>query len=180
MQPATNASLLLLTPAILGGHNLTGPPGSCSAPAPNSCTFYSACLEARFHCGPSGYPLGYGLRYCDAFAAVRGRFSAAGQAWIGTVMLCLQDALVPYETGAEPVDGCAALKEAAFATHPVCYVRSGVCTLPVADWEVLVHTIGLEQLLGSWDAVEQVLRTAEGCAGLYGWLVLKGLQHSVV
>lgn len=33
----------------------------CSDPKPNTCNFYSDCLESRFHCGSSGYPIGYGL-----------------------------------------------------------------------------------------------------------------------
>ena len=32
-----------------------------------NCTFYTQCVEPRFQCGSSGYPLGYGDRYCRKF-----------------------------------------------------------------------------------------------------------------
>ena len=32
-----------------------------------NCDFYTQCVESRFQCGNSGYPLGYGDRYCRKF-----------------------------------------------------------------------------------------------------------------
>ena len=43
----------------------------------HSCEFYTACLEKRLGCGPSGYPLDYGLRYCRAFLRRRSNSSLA-------------------------------------------------------------------------------------------------------
>ena len=32
-----------------------------------NCDFYTQCVEARFKCGPDGYPLAYGDKYCRRF-----------------------------------------------------------------------------------------------------------------
>ncbi|OCK80568.1 hypothetical protein K432DRAFT_404586 [Lepidopterella palustris CBS 459.81] len=146
------------------------PSNPCADPQPNSCTFYSDCLEAQVHCGPSGYPLGYGLKYCTLFTAAKNKFSSAGQIWLTKTRLCLQCALVPYATGTKATT-CPALKKTAFGTHPTCYVDSGVCTLPVGDWGVIVETVSLKELFGSMDALKATLETVEGCADFYAWLI---------
>lgn len=147
----------------------------CTNPKPNTCNFYSDCLEKEVHCGPSGYPLGYGLKYCNAFTAARPRMSGAGQAWVTATMLCLQNKLVPYATGAEKAASCSALKSAAFATHPSCYVSSGVCKLPPTDWAIIIQTVSLKELFGSLDALKQTLITVSDCAGFYEYLIKQGI-----
>lgn len=143
----------------------------CLHPVANTCTFYPDCLEAKVHCGAAGYPIGYGLKYCEAFTKARPTLSAAGKAWVTKTMLCLQDDMVPYATGTKKAANCAALQKAAFATHPSCYVDSGVCKLPPSDWIIIVKTVSPKTLLGSWDAVLQTLKTVEGCTDFYTWLV---------
>ena len=32
-----------------------------------NCSFYTQCVEPRFHCGTNGYPLAYTDRYCNLF-----------------------------------------------------------------------------------------------------------------
>jgi hypothetical protein len=32
-----------------------------------TCDFYTQCLEKKYHCGPKGYPMGYGYVYCNKF-----------------------------------------------------------------------------------------------------------------
>ena len=41
------------------------------------CDFYTKCLEATSPCGPSGYALGYGNKYCVKFGEVSNLFDAA-------------------------------------------------------------------------------------------------------
>ncbi|KAL1968216.1 hypothetical protein VTN77DRAFT_2051 [Rasamsonia byssochlamydoides] len=149
----------------------------CTDPQPNNCTFYPLCLETRYHCGPSGYPLGYGLKYCTKFSADRAELSAAGQAWMEHVMLCLQRKLVPYADGAVQNSNvtCEEIKEYAFSTHPGCYVHSGLCTLPVSDWEAIVSIVTIPQLFGSLEAFEATVEAAVGCAEFYLWMVERGI-----
>ncbi|KAF2278738.1 uncharacterized protein EI97DRAFT_484357, partial [Westerdykella ornata] len=151
---------------------------SCSNPAENTCTFYTDCLEKKMQCGSSGYPIDYGLKYCKKFTAARGEFSARGKAWITKTMLCLQRALVPYATG-EQKGTCAKLKEFAFATHPGCYVSSGVCALPPGDWEVIIKTVSIKELFGSVDALKATLQTAGDCVEFYQWLIERGIVKVV-
>jgi hypothetical protein len=145
------------------------PPTECSAPIRNSCAFYTLCLENRaYDCGPTGYPLAYGQHYCDAFAAVNSSFSPRGQQWMSNTMRCLQTALIPEATGATgAVAGCDALRDKAFGTHAKCYVASGLCTLSVRDWRVIVRTVGVGNLVSSGDAVKATLGAAGDCLGIY-------------
>lgn len=151
---------------------------ACSNPQPNTCTFYSDCLEAAIGCGDQGYPIRYGLRYCTLFADVAGGMSPAGQQWITDTMLCLQNALVPYATGEQQAT-CDEVKKYAFGTHPDCYVDSGLCTLPPSDWAIIVDTVSLRELFGSWDVLKAALQTAGQCGKLYAWLIAHEIFHVV-
>lgn len=31
------------------------------------CEWYLKCLEDHYHCGPKGYPVGFGYKYCSRF-----------------------------------------------------------------------------------------------------------------
>lgn len=150
----------------------------CIDPKPNDCSFYPLCLEPRFHCGPSGYPLGYGLKYCTKSREDRNQLSPAGQAWIVQTMLCLQRKLVPFDivgSAQQNITTCDALKDYAFGTHPACYIEGGICSLPVSDWEdILNNIITIPQLLDP-EVFKNALQTAAGCAEFYLWLVAKGI-----
>jgi hypothetical protein len=93
-------------------------------------------------------------------------------------MLCLQRNLIPYATG-EQSGTCAKIKEFAFATHPGCYVSSGVCALPPKDWEVIISTVSLKELFGSMDALKATLRTGGNCVEFYQWLIERGIVKVV-
>ncbi|KAH8695271.1 hypothetical protein BGW36DRAFT_382419 [Talaromyces proteolyticus] len=145
----------------------------CSNPQPNECSFYAQCLQTRYNCSPSDYPLADGQKYCEKFQADASDLSSAGQKWMETVMLCLQRALVPYALGGnQSFASCSALNDYAFGTHPKCYVQSGLCTLPPSDWEAIVFKIvGLNTLFGSWDALKATVETAVGCEEFYLWAI---------
>ena len=98
--------------------------------------------------------------------------SAKGKKWVTDTMLCLQKALVPYATTSST--SCGNLKDVAFASHPHCYVDSGVCAIP-GDWPTIVETVSLKDLFGSLDALKAVLKTVEGCVEFYEWLIARGI-----
>lgn len=159
---------------------------TCSGPQSDSCTFYPDCLEARYHCGTEGYPIGYGLHYCSLFAESAQDMSGAGRQWISDTRFCLQDALVPYtnatagrEEEGEPAASCEEIRKFAFGTHPACYVDSGVCKLPPTDWAVIVRTVSLPELFGSWEALKATLQTAGMCGSFYFWLIKQGVVDVV-
>ena len=104
------------------------PNPAAEAAVPSDCAFYTDCLESTFMCGPDGYPLGYGDKYCERFLDNKHYFTEEGQAWIDGTLVCLKEALV--ETVEEP-DGidCEQVKKTAFASHVDCYINNGFCEL---------------------------------------------------
>ncbi len=142
---------------------------SCAQPQELNCAFYAGCLERSISCGNGGYALAFGEKYCTAFRSAR--LSAAGQKWMGGVMHCLQEELVPVLPGRfaqsrADAATCTRTFDAAFASHPRCYAAedNSICFLPVADLFAITHTIGLEELFTRRTA-GQVLSTAALCVG---------------
>jgi hypothetical protein len=170
--------LTLLLPLVLARYipeRLTAR-DECSAPVRDTCTFYRDCVEARYHCGVSGYPIGYGEHYCKAFTAAKSRFDSRGKKWVSDTMLCLQRSLIPEATGStSAVKSCGALSQKAFSSHADCYVGSGLCTLSPQDWLVIVETVGFKQLFSSFEAIKETLITAGKCIEFYGWLAEQAL-----
>ncbi|KIJ56037.1 hypothetical protein M422DRAFT_198830 [Sphaerobolus stellatus SS14] len=155
----------------------------CSNPPRGQCAFYRECLENRFHCGPEGYPIGYGEKFCEKFVADQDKLSAAGQQWMLNTMHCLQLALVPEAEsmtsqniptlGHENTNKCDEVKQKAFDSHAPCYIKNGLCTLGIADWAHIVEIINFRTLFGSWDAVKETLEAAEGCLEFYAFLLIR-------
>ncbi|KAF5334242.1 hypothetical protein D9758_017095 [Tetrapyrgos nigripes] len=167
-------------------------PTNCSSPPPQTCTFYAGCLEPAFHCGPEGYPLGFGEKFCTKFSLPSNiaRLSPKGQEWMYTTMHCLQVALVPMLQAQDDSesegsssstsmphshsdsDACDNLEKEAFSTHAPCYLSSGLCKLTPADWVVIVEIIDLKTLFQSWEAFESSVQAAEGCLAFFGWVLV--------
>lgn len=135
---------------------------ACQDP-PQTCAFYSSCAEAAVPCGAAGYALGYGLANCDKFARRLPHFSAAGRRWVLAVLTCLQRFLIAGPLTRRCGLTCAALRTAAFGSHPACYVDAGVCDLPARDWVQLVLTIGSD--LATLDTLRQAVTTGGRCLG---------------
>ncbi len=122
-------------------------------------------------CGAGGYLRGYGAVYAQRFYRdARPRMTRAGQAWIDSVLVCLQEEL------RADIDGetsCDDIRRIAFDTHPVCYIDNGFCRLSLWDVANVVWTVNATDWL-SRDAARQVVHTALGCgreyAGALSWL----------
>lgn len=142
------------------------------------CGFYQFCLENKYRCGQSGYPLGYGEKYCDAFTANRNKFSAdRGRAWVDKTMLCLQQRLVPEATVLQST--CSAVKDKAFGVHASCYINGGMCGLYATDWLLIMKTVDIRDLFGKPESWVQILQTTAGCASLYKWMIDNNLCKAV-
>ena len=133
---------------------------TCQDPPEHSCAFYSDCAEATVRCGAEGYPLAYGRKNCLAFQADLGKYTAAGQTFIWKTMHCLQVALRDAINCDSTCDG---VFNAAFDSHPACYVSSGFCDLPPEDWWQLIKTVNTD--LVSRKSLEQMIQTGSACAG---------------
>ncbi|KAK4220956.1 hypothetical protein QBC38DRAFT_493060 [Podospora fimiseda] len=133
---------------------------TCKEPTLRSCGFYSECAEATLKCGDGGYPIKYGRKNCLAFQSDLAKYSGAGQTFIWNTMYCLQVAL---RDAINCDSTCGQVNDAAFDSHPTCYINSGFCNLPVEDWWQLIKTVNTD-LLGM-QSVKQILQTGCGCAG---------------
>jgi len=133
---------------------------TCKEPPLRSCAFYSECAEATLHCGGGGYPLRYGQKNCLAFQSDLDKYSAAGQTFIWNTMHCLQLAL---RDAINCDSTCDQVNDAAFDSHPTCYVNSGFCDLPPEDWWQLIKTVNTD-LVGT-KSIKQIVQTGSACAG---------------
>ena len=124
---------------------------------PNTCVFYEKCLEEKNTCGIEGYPLGYGLKYCNEFNGME--LSENGEKWIEQTMLCLQNELAPY---AEEKTSCEVIKNEAFNTHVFCYVNSGFCELPAKD-KLIIGTTNLWTVVKTEEGRKQAVETLIKC-----------------
>lgn len=158
-----NILILLSLPFLTA--SLNSQPYNCTNPESNTCTFYKACLEVHYHCGPPGYPLAYGYKICERFLAHKAELTREGQKWMFTVMLCLQKRLVPLVDGSMEDISCDELRHYAYSTHPGCYVATGFCELGLKDWVATVRILELRNIFGSWDSFKDVIATVGSCLG---------------
>ncbi|KAH7714149.1 hypothetical protein AAVH_18487 [Aphelenchoides avenae] len=95
-------------------------------------------LDKGLNCGPDGYMLGYGHKYCNRFYDKYMDFDRLGQATVSCTAKCLLDKLRPAVTVARrhKQDGdservikgrCDILKEHAYDSHVDCYMDCGFC-----------------------------------------------------
>jgi hypothetical protein len=148
---------------------------ACAAPLSRNCAFYAQCLDRAVTCGESGYALGFGEKYCNGFR--RSEFSEKGTAWVNSVMLCLQTALVPAVQSATSGYARASLAPAstatcqrtldqAFASHPGCYTQpsASICFLGPGDIAKIFGVIGAKEVFTARTSA-QIATTVGTCVG---------------
>lgn len=138
---------------------------SCNSPPAGDCSFYTRCLEASHPCGPRGYAITYGKRYCEAFGRLT-TLSPEGRRWRDATMHCLQVRLASV-LGRQDLT-CTQITDHAFDDHPFCYTRPGssICDLAPGDWLVVVRTIDAADLL-SRRGRRQISATAAECLRMW-------------
>lgn len=134
---------------------------NCFNPSYKSCSFYSDCLENKYHCGHDGYPLGYGNKFCEIFKDSSYDFTKEGQDWIWNTMHCLQEELIPLYKN---TSNCTYLEKFAFNTHSECYVKTGFCNLDIKDKYILIEIIisnKINNIFGNF--LKQAIQTIDLC-----------------
>jgi hypothetical protein len=148
---------------------------ACDAPLARNCAFYAQCLDRAVTCGEGGYALGFGEKYCSGFR--RTDFTEKGTAWVNSVMLCLQKALVPTVRSATsgfvrasvaPATSavCQSTLDKAFASHPGCYTQpsASICFLGPGDIAKIFGVIGAKEVFTPRTSA-QIATTIGTCVG---------------
>ena len=135
----------------------------------HNCDFYTKCLENKFQCGATGYPIGYGFKYCSKFLEFQSEFPQKGREWIDGTLLCLKQALVQFTTKSTDPKICNNILQTAFDSHPNCYVQAGFCELfyqpdIVQTVQALLKVYELNDFK-SLTSIKQIFQTAKMCGG---------------
>jgi hypothetical protein len=102
---------------------------SCK-PSVNSCGFY-LCKEQEMACGPKGYLLAFGHKFCQEFLSTEQNYSPEAHAWLRRVRVCLMNKL--QEITEQDGLTCKDIKRDGFRSHADCYVTTGFCELSPRD-----------------------------------------------
>jgi hypothetical protein len=139
----------------------------------STCLQYHVLDEQILSCGPQGYALGFGARYCDRFSALGiSDLSAQGLAWRDATRACLLEDFTAIATDSEEPT-CRDLKIRAFQSHPPCYTdplgqrggqnRISFCKLEPRDVLRVLQVVEPLDLLSPL-AIQQNVRIAGLCA----------------
>lgn len=99
------------------------------------CDYYVA-RERGMGCGPGGYLMAFGDRYCRRFDAASSRFSEEGRAIVGRIKVCLQ-----WELERTAGLNCGNVKSIAFESHVGCYARAQFCRMSFVDKMILFGVV---------------------------------------
>lgn len=137
---------------------------SCKNLLPNSCGYYSQCLEAQHQCGLQGYGLGYGHKYCYRFKDINFT-SNAGRIWRDETLVCLQQE-ISRQLLLNPKMSCTQIEDFAFDSHSRCYLNSGssICLLPAFEKTRIFFTVDTKDIMGKRGR-KQALEVARSCLG---------------
>ena len=107
--------------------------GSCEI-VESDCEYY-LCHEMQEPCGPKGYTLNFGYRYCLKYLN-EDLYTNPGKSWLSQVRGCLQKSL----SDQHPYPSCQDLKKEAINSHFDCYINAGFCDLPRNDQRRILRT----------------------------------------
>jgi hypothetical protein len=134
---ATTYDLSQPQPDLLGCDKYIGEPGVAA------CTYY-ACRDEIAQCGPTGYYLGFGEKYCERFLVdLSPKMSPAGQQFLVAARDCLMQYL---EKSVPTTTSCSDVKSEALQSHVRCYTDYGFCSLPLSDRALLFASIDSSDL----------------------------------
>ncbi len=142
--------------------------GNCT-PKARDCSFYRKCLQPKFNCDASEYPIGYGEKYCNKFNGLGMLdLSDYGILWRDETLTCLQSALVPSIAMNSTINTCNQLTELAFDSHPSCYTNNymSICELPISDWTTIGTVVDAADL-ASLRSLKQIASVIKTCSSDY-------------
>ena len=121
-------------------------PATCYSPEGTDCGWYRRCLAKLYPCkGQAEYAIIYGEKFCELYEKSKLEFSENALQWLDAARKCLQLALVPVLHFGQVKPTCEDVRTMAFDSHVPCYVKPypglSVCSLSLADWEIIFWTI---------------------------------------
>lgn len=128
-------------------------------PKVGSCGFY-ACEEKRHHCGPRGYPLGYGFKFCQVFLNTEREYSLPAKSWLRRVRVCLMESF--KRVNGDTHKTCRKVKNDSFRSHIGCYKRTGFCDLRSSDRLQIIWALRNSVIYP--EAIRDGLAVMETCA----------------
>ena len=140
-------------------------PASCLDVYVGDCSMYTKCLDKIKGCGASGYALGFGYFFCEAFKEKDAweAMDAAGQKWALGTQTCLQRSIIQSGLLETQPATCSAIKDTAFALHGACYVRNDFCDIIFGNIEVIYSVLYDSTVYGD-EAWAQVCDALRHCA----------------
>ena len=141
----------------------------CNNPtATMSCDYYRTCLEPKFQCGDTGYPIGHGEKYCMKFLALsttdNPSLSLKGILWRNSTLKCLQSEL-DIGVANKLFSNCEQLNDYAFDSHPSCYTlkSASICELPLNDWKTIASVPSIHDYV-SVKSAKQMISIITSCS----------------
>lgn len=119
-------------------------------PSDNTCDFYS-CTENELNCGKRGYPINFGLRFCNQFNTLKLK-NGPLKRWITSTRICLQNRINKRSDSS-----CKLLKKNSIDDHVRCYYDHGFCQLNKKDKDFIKDQI----LKNFWVAPTYILKNAK-------------------
>lgn len=132
-----------------------------------TCDFY-LCQEQQYSCGPNGYNLGYGYKYCSLSNSklLKQMKSTQGQQWVVDTFTCLQsknyESSLDLSNESKPKKICEIISETSYESHPDCYIQAGFCQLSAYEKGLILNLIKQEAF--SFRAILQGLKILKQCA----------------
>ncbi|KAI6229959.1 Stanniocalcin family protein [Aphelenchoides fujianensis] len=120
-------------------------------------------FEHERQCGPKGYFLAYGERYCNKFLDSVSSFDEDGRKFIRCTATCLVDSMRSY-LDQHSSGTCAAIEHDAYRQHVKCYLKCGFCGACKANRRALLSVYKASDFF-SFDAMRTVLSVLRKC----GW-----------
>ncbi|ULU11386.1 hypothetical protein L3Y34_015088 [Caenorhabditis briggsae] len=131
---------------------------------PELCDTYEI-VERKFHCGPHGYLLHYGLRNCLVFnnQSILDQFTPKGREFVGCSTGCLVKAILNIS---EFSTSCLQIQEEAFKSHVDCYLNCNFCDVCKTEKLAFLKSYDWSDFL-SFAALQQVYAIVRKC-GVFG------------
>ncbi|CAJ0949834.1 unnamed protein product, partial [Mesorhabditis belari] len=123
MKSISTICLFVVLPIVSTQSNTT------AAPDCQGCQAYQCLDDSIAHCGPTGYPIAFGLFYCKRFDQYYDEFNSAGKAFADCVKPALLDFVQSYLNNVNGPVNCNDLENKALDSHVPIFLGCNFCNV---------------------------------------------------